>query len=86
MPVAAAVFGGAGLVLGAAGFFLSQNAPALAVLASVALAGAIGGALLGAWGVRRPLGELGVVGLMAGGLGLPLGVFDLLVVVSGHPG
>lgn len=85
-PVTAAVFGGAGLVLGAAGFFLSSNAPVMAVLASGALVGATAGAVLGAWGLRRPLGELGVVGLTAGGLSLPLGVFELLMAASGHLG
>lgn len=86
MPVAATVLGGAGLVLAAAGFFLSSNTAVITVLASAALAGAIGGALFGAWGVRRPLGELGVVGLAAGGMGLPLGAFDLLLAVSRHLG
>lgn len=86
MPIAAAVLGGAGLVPAAAGFFLSSNTAVIGVLASAALLGAVAGVVLGAWGVRRPLGELAVVGLIAAGLTLPLGVFELLVAVSGHLG
>ncbi|MBO0743965.1 MAG: hypothetical protein J2P43_03020 [Candidatus Dormibacteraeota bacterium] len=86
IPVAAAVFGAAGLVFAAAAFFLSSSPPLTTVLAAAALAGAGGGGLFGACGVRRPLGELGVVGLVAGGMSLPLGAFDVLLAVSGTLG
>lgn len=85
-PIAAAVVGGSGLVVAAVGFFLSSSPGVMAVLGAAALAGAIGAAALGIYGLRRPLGEVSVIGIVAGGLSLPLGVFDLLMAASGHLG
>lgn len=86
IPLASAVLGGIGLMLSAAGFFLSSSPAIVVVLACAALAGVAGGAVLGVCGVRRPLGEVAVIGIAAAGLGLPLAIFDLLIAVSGHLG
>ncbi|MBO0703251.1 MAG: hypothetical protein J2P38_09990 [Candidatus Dormibacteraeota bacterium] len=86
VAVAGATLGGSALVLAATGFFLSSTASIIAVLASIALAGAIVGAVLGGWSLRRPLAEVGLVGLVAAGLSLPLALFDLVVAVSGRLG
>lgn len=84
--MAAAAAGGTGLALAAAGFFVSSSSMVVAAVGAAAFAVAAAGAVLGACGVRRPLGEVAVIGIVAGALSLPLAVFDLLAATPGHLG